>query len=160
MEATKIKKEYLQFREKLENDINGSPNLNISEDCYLIEESYIKEFEKNNMDSNLSNSSQNVNELKKSPVIINDFTDAINHINSNKQLKLINKKLFELMGLKNILKSTNIVNYYGGNKKLIIEYKINGKKKSILINNYLKDKIFKSNIFIINRSTDLYKNIL
>ena len=156
----KIKSEYLTFREKLQNDINGCPNLNPSEDCYLIEESYIKEFKINNINQNLSNTSQNINKLKKIPTIINDFEDTIRHINSNIQLKLINKKIFELMEFKNILKDTNIVKYYGGNKKLIIEFKINKGGKALFLNNYSKDIQSKNSIFIINQSNDLYKKIL
>ena len=161
MEALKkIKLQYSSFRTNLEKDANGPPNLKPSEDCFLIEESYIKEFEKNNIFPNLSNSYQDVNVLKKIPTIINDFDDAINHINYNIKLKLVGVKLFELMGFKNNLTNTNIVNYYGGNKKLIIEFKINRENKALFLNNYSKDIQSKSNIYIINKSKDLYNNIL
>ena len=156
----KIKTEYLEFRKKLENDIKGNQKLNPSEDCCLIEESFIKEIVKNDISPNLSNSYPNVNQLKKNPIIINDFDDAINHINSNIKLKLVCIKIFELMGFKNILKNNNIVNYYGGNKKLIIEFKVNGGNKAIFVNNYSTDIQIKNNIFIINKSKELYRNIL
>ena len=152
--------EYWAFRKQLENDINGSPNFNPSEDCFLIEEIYMKEFEKNNNYPNLSNSFQNVKELEKKIAIINDFNDAIKHINSDIKLKLVSKRIFELMDFKNILKNNNMVNYYCGNKILIIEFKINEGNKSILISNYSKDIQSKNNIYIINKSKELYKNIL
>ena len=161
MEAfNKIKTEYLEFRQKLENDINSSPNLNTSEDCFLIEESYIKKIGNNNIKPNLSNSFKNLKEALKIPKIINDFEDAIKHIYFNIQLKLISIKIFELMGFKNILKDTNIVNYFAGNKKLIIEFKKEGGNKALLLNNYSDDIQSKNNIFIINKSKDIYKNIL
>ena len=161
MEAfNKIKTEYLEFRQKLDNDINSSPNLNTSEDCFLIEESYIKKIGNNNIKPNLSNSFKNLKEALKIPKIINDFEDAIKHIYFNIQLKLISIKIFELMGFKNILKDTNIVNYFAGNKKLIIEFKKEGGNKALLLNNYSDDIQSKNNIFIINKSKDIYKNIL
>ena len=156
----KIKTEYFAFRTKLENEIIGPPNLNSSEDCYLIEESYVKEIRNNNIYPNLSNSYQNINNLKQISIVINDFEDLIRHINLNIQLKLVNKKIFELMTFKNNLKKTNIVKYYCGNKKLIIEFKINGANKAILLTNYSNIIQSKNNIFIIKQSKDIYKNIL
>ena len=57
----------------------------------------------------------------------------------------LERNLIELMGFNNIIKNYNNVLYYGGNGKLIIEYKNNIENKSLLIinpKNQLKENIF------------------
>ena len=87
---------------------------------------------------------------------------VINYINNNKRVYLVNKRLFELIGFNYILKNDDNVLYYGGNGKLIIEYKNNKDNKdiSLLIMNYNKQE--KYNIFFImkNQLNITYKNLL
>ena len=153
----KIKTEFSIFKEKLLKNINDKPNLKVSEDCCLIENSFIEEF-----DNILKNNDFVNSEIKNGLRIINNFEDAIKHINDGIKIILINKKIIELLGFNNTLNISNIVNYYGGNKKLIIEYKISQENKALLIDNPFNDIEFKSKTYIIinNQSKILYQNLL
>ena len=66
------------------------------------------------------------------------------------------------MSLNNILRDNNIIKYYGGNEKVKLEYKKGNQNQIILINNYLNNKQFKHDIYILNNSQpkDLYKDLL
>ena len=102
----KIKNEYAFFKNKLESDIKNCQifkNMIPSEDCYLIEDSYIKELEDYFQDYNLSDVPQNSFKGKnlsnisipftlKEPTVINDFKTAFNYIDNNIKFSLINKK--------------------------------------------------------------------
>ena len=90
------------------------------------------------------------------------FQDAINRLNNSKKIRIICTKLIRLMSLNNILRDNNIIKYYGGNEKVKLEYKKGNQNQIILINNYLNNKQFKHDIYIINNSQpkDLYKDLL
>ena len=145
--------------ETLMENINGIPKSNLSEDCCLIENSFIEELEKINnlVDYEIKNVFSE-NNLR----IIKTFEDAIKSINEGIKITLINKKIIELMGFNNNLNNCIIVNYYGGNKKLIIEYKISKENKAFLINDPFNDIEFKSKTYIIinNQSKILYHDLL
>lgn len=172
----KMKNEYIFFKNRLEENIyNGqiSKNLIPSEDCYLIEESYIKELEESFINYSKINAPQNsCRKIEssnaiilfplKEPKIINDFKTAINYIDNNKKISLISKKFIETIYHNNILNIYRSVIYYGGNSKLIIEFKDKKEKKALLILNPLNKYLFNENIFIImnNQSKVLYEDIL
>ena len=170
-----LKNEYIFFKNRLDENIRNcqiSRNLQPSEDCYLIEESYIKQLEESFIDFSSPNTPKN--HYKKidsetivplpirEPKIINDFKTAINYIDNNKRIALISKKIIQLIEFKNKLIENKCVVYYGGNRKLIIEFKDSNEKKSFLLINPLRKIAFKQNIFIIinNQQKLLYVDIL
>ena len=170
-----LKNEYIFFKNRLDENIRNcqiSRKLQPSEDCYLIEESYIKQLEELFID--FSNPNTPKNHYKtidsesmiplplKEPKIINDFKTALNYIDNNKKIALISKKIIQLIDYKNKLIENNCVVYYAGNRKLIIEFKDSNEKKSLLLLNPLKKISFCQNIFIIinNQQKLLYIDIL
>ena len=159
-----IKNEYQSFNNRLEENISNYPTNSISEDCYLVEQSFIKELEnflishnKMILASYYNQQYLSYNKIPfniKQPTIINSFNMAINYIKNNKEIFLISKTLIKLIGFNYILKNNNNVLYYGGNGKLIIEYKNNKDNMSFLIINYNKQKT--KNIFIIKKKKVKY----
>ena len=172
----KIKNEYAFFKNKLESDIKNCQifkNMIPSEDCYLIEDSYIKELEDYFQDYNLSDVPQNSFKGKnlsnisipftlKEPKVINDFKTAFNYIDNNIKFSLINKKFIKKINFNNILKNSTCVVYYAGNGKLIIEFKDTSEKKSLLIFNPLNKYAIIQNVYIIlkNQPQIIYLDIL
>ena len=65
---------------------------------------------------------------------------------------------------KNYLKDLPIIQYYGGNNKIIIEYKNKNDNKALLLINPLDENIMKDNAFIIDIDNkyklSLYKDLL
>ena len=156
-----IKAEYSLFKAQLAKNINDTQNLHNFEDCFLIENSFIEELENYLKNNNLLKSKSKNVFFKNNLRIINNFEDAIKNINDGIKITLINKKVIELMGFNN-LNNYNNVNYYCGNKKLIIEYKMNQKNKAFLIINPLDDIELKSKTYIIinNQIKKLYQYLL
>ena len=170
-----LKNEYIFFKNRLDENIRNcqiTRNLQPSEDCYLIEESYIKQLEESFIDFSSPNTPKNHYKRIDSepmiplpirePKIINDFKTAINYIDNNKKFALISKKIIQLIDYKNKLIENKCVVYYGGNRKLIIEFKDSNEKKSFLLINPLRKISFNQNIFIIinNQQKLLYVDIL
>ena len=157
-----LKNEFNFFRNGLQANILNFQVSNNSEDFYLIEGSYINEIE--NCLKNYNQQYNNINQINplniSDPKIINDFYTAINHIYKNKRIALISKKLLELLGFDYLLTYYNNVSYYGGYGKLIIEYKNNNDKKSLLLLNPKNQS--KQNIFIImkDKSNISYNQLL
>ena len=84
-----IKAEYESFKKLLENNILNYPTNKISEDCYLVEQSFIKELD-NNLNSynkinitsyyNQKNISSNIIPFNiKEPIIINIYNFDISY---------------------------------------------------------------------------------
>ena len=157
-----LKNEFNFFRNGLLANILNFQFSNNSEDCYLIEGSYINEIE--NCLKNYNQQYNNINQINplniSEPKIINDFHTAINYIYKNKRIALISKKLLELLGFEYLLTYYNNVSYYGGYGKLIIEYKNNNDKKSLLLLDPKNQS--KQNIFIImkDKSNISYNQLL
>ena len=143
------KGEYNNFRDKLSNQIkNASISLD-AEDCYLITETYDNKLVEY-LDKKEKNDNNNF--LNDNPDIIKNLSEIIEHLNKNKSIKLISKKLIESIYDKNNFKDEHAINYYAGNNKIIIEYKNNIDNKSLLMiysNEEKKDDI-KKNIFILS----------
>jgi len=169
-----LKNEYIFFKNRLDENIRNcqiTRNLQPSDDCYLIEESYIKQIEESFIDYNSPNTPKNTYRTfsgsfiplpLKEPKIINDFKTALNYIDNNKKFALISRRIIQMIDTKNKLIDNNCVVYYGGNRKLIIEFKDVNEKKSLLLVNPLSKKSSKKNIFIIlsNQQKILYLDIL
>ena len=169
-----LKNEYIFFKNRLDENIRNcqiTRNLQPSDDCYLIEESYIKQLEESFIDYNTPNTPKNTYKTfsgnfiplpLKEPKIINDFKTAINYIDNNKKFALISKKIIQLINIKSKLIENKCVVYYGGNRKLIIEFKDANEKKSLLLVNPLSKNSTNKNIFIIlnNQQKILYLDIL
>ena len=143
-----LKKEYYDFRNSLIRSIhNKDKNLftQNSEDCYLIEESWNNELLKyfyNSKDNFLP---------KNFPIFINNLNDIIEHLKNEKKLKLINKKFIDLLYQnENNLKNIPIIQYYGGNNKLIVEYKNKRANKALLLLEPLNQNSIINRIFILS----------
>ena len=159
---------YMNFRNRLFNNINNSDTslfTQQSEDCYLVEDLWNNEL-LNYMKENNQNKQYNVN-LNNNisfPTIIKDFDNIIYNIDNFHKLKLVNKKLIESLPNKTDLKDLPVIQYYGGNNKIIIEYKNKKDNKALLVLNPLDDKIMKYKIFILlvdnNSKLSLYKDLL
>ena len=169
-----LKNEYIFFKNRLDENIRNcqiTRNIQPSEDCYLIEESYIKQLEESFIDYNSLNTPKNTYKTNsgtfiplpvREPKIINDFKTAINYLDNNKKFTLISQKIIQMIDTKNKLIDNKCVVYYGGNRKLIIEFKDINEKKSLLIVNPLSKNSSNKNIFIIlsNQQKILYLDIL
>jgi hypothetical protein len=150
-----IKYEYNYFKEKM---ISAIKNPQIPkfiypfEECYLIDEAYIKELE--------YYLSRNIYPNKE-PIIINDFNTVINYINNNKTISLISKRIIGIIGYKNILMNYKTVLCYGGNNKLIIKFKEDRDNKSFLLFCFSNEIQISRNIYIImnNKIQSLYESI-
>ena len=146
-----IKKTYDDFRNSLIININNKDkNLftQNSEDCYLIEESWNDELLKSLYNS--KDSSDYIT-LPKNFTFINNFNEIIAHLKDGKKLNLINKKFIDLLCQnENNLKNIPIIKYYGGNNKIIIEYKDKKNDNAILIIDPLNQNPIINNIFIIS----------
>ena len=156
-------KAYNDFRDAfLKNIKNKDKSLFIqnSEDCYLIEEFWIdellKSFKKNN---NLNSIPQN------EPTFINNFKSIIECLIIEQNLKIINKKFVEnFFSNKDYLKNKSIIKYYGGNNKIIIEYKDNKDDKALFVIDPLDKNSIKERTFILSIHNvdkfNLFKSIL
>ena len=176
MEEQKIKKimkTYNEFKNNLSKNINSNKKplfTQQSEDCYLIDEVWINELKKRfnqyNNNKNNRNIKNNIPFTNFSPKFITDFSNIINNINNSKNIRLVNKKLIEYLFNPNDLKNLPIIKYYGGNNKIIIEYKNKNKNdnKALLLINPLDENIMKDNAFIIDidnkNKLSLYKDLL
>jgi hypothetical protein len=161
-----IKTEYDSFRNKLTKTIKDFPNNYFHEDCYLVEQFFIKKIEKYfneiiEAKRQYNYSQQYINTLNiEETNIIKDFKTMIDFINNDIKISLVSKRLIELMDFKNILNNNNKVVYYGGNGKLIIEYKNNSDNISLLMFNPKRQD--KENIFLIKKKESYisYQNLL
>ena len=161
---------YNDFIKNLNDNINNkkiSLFTHQSEDCYLIEEQWINELIKCFNKYNNNNLNKKIFLQKSSPIFINNFEDIIYNINNSKKLKLVNKKLIDSLLNKNnenILRDLSIIIYYGGNNKIILEYKNKKDNKALLLMNQLNENIMKNKSFIIDIDNkyklSLYKDIL
>ena len=147
-------KAYNEFRTNLFGNINNTNKLLFtknSEDCYLIEENWINyyincfdQYNKNNRSLESIISFQ-----KYKPNFINDFKTIITYLKNEKKLKLINKNLLELLFSENDL--INIpIKYYGGNDKIIIEYKDKKDAKALLLINPLNQNSIINRVYILS----------
>ena len=158
-----IKNEYDFFKDRLNNDIKKQNISHIfpSEDCYLIEDTYLNNLEKFFKDYFTQvTPNKEIIFLKEEPKYINDIKTALDYIDKNKKISLINKKLIELIYNKNNLTNNETVIYYAGKDKLIIKFKDNNEKNALLLCNPLDKKQLKNNIFIIVDNNSSYENIL
>ena len=173
-----IKKEFYDFKENLSNNIKDTNFSLENEDCYLIEESWdnelIQYFDKYNNIA-INNKKTNKNKYKidflnilpeDDPVFINDFSSVFRCLKNHKKMKLVSKKVIESIYEKDDLKENNIIQYYSGNNKIIIEYKENKDEdnKALLVVNPLNIIDMKETAYIISIKDEdknfLYEEIL
>ena len=118
-----IKKEYELFKKLLENRITQNCLYLYNNECYLINNSWVQELS-NNIKSygNIKNSYSLENFLPKNPPeFLNNIDSAIDYLKTDK-FKLISKELINLIFDENDLNNINLVNYYSGYNKIIIEF--------------------------------------
>ena len=169
----KIINERNQFREDLNKKINNSSYFKSKEECYLIEDSWDSElsqnffkfdnykegdiyedFEEDDEDSE-EDDEDDENDCKefipkKRPIFINNIESIIECIKNKTKLKLVNKKLIELIYGRNNLKDCRLIKYIAGYNKLIIEYINDEDNKAILFINPLNQNKIDERIFIIS----------
>jgi len=164
--------EFKTFRTILETRIKKNIITYFDNDCYLIEnrwynelENNVKISEKNNRQfqinkngvyfRNISNSK--VSFPKRSPIFINEITQAIEYLKFNNKPQLISTKLMSKIIKKDNLKNKKIVKYFPGFNNLIIIFIGNEYNNGLFLFNPL-DKNYKNNIlfsFIIkNRDNE------
>ena len=164
----KINKIDNAFRDTLIKRLKNTDNslfTQNSEDCYLIEKIWFNELLNYFRNSNYS--SDNI-ALPNLPIFINNYDDILEYLKQGKALKLINKHIKQIIDSlfkkqKNLIKASEI-NYFGGNNKLIIEYK-NLKGNALLLINPLDQELIINRVFIIflytnNDKINLYNNLL
>ena len=172
-----IKKEFYNFKDRLSKNITNTTISLENEECYLIEESWenelIQYFDKyNNIIINNKKIDKNkidfLNYLpENAPVFINDFSSVFKCLKNNKKMKLISKNIIESIYEEDDLKENNIIKYYSGYYKLIIEYKGNNENKDnkalLIINPFNKNNIKKTAYIISIKDEDkqiLYSDLL
>ena len=129
---SKIIREFISFKTNINKEIsNANYSKNITKnECFYIKEKLFNEIEeKIKQINNKKNISQEVkmNIFKQfiqnnNQDIINDISSAINNLENNSNLKLINKNIISSCYEKSFVLNLNSVKYYAGNNKLIIEF--------------------------------------
>ena len=161
--SNEIIKIFNNFREILETGIKN--NINISNkvnECYLIDNKWYNELEKNIRDyENIKNKNnkQKVCLPQQFPVFINDIDKAIELLKSNNEPKLISNNI--LTSIYNIekLKNTNTVKYISGFNNLIIMFMQKEHNNGLFIFNPLNKNITKKKFFsFITKNNKNIKN--
>ena len=149
--------EFKKFRDEFETRIKKKNITYYDNDCYLIDNGWYNELEKNvkNSEKNLSNknviyNSRNIGNSKvsfpqKFPVFINDINLAIDYLKSNNKPQLISTKLMNKIYKKEKLKNMSVVKYYSGFNNLIIMFMKKEYNSGLLLFNPL-DNNNKNNI--------------
>ena len=156
---------YDSFRNELENKINNR-NISINNNqCYLMDDNWIEEYIKsfNNINKPRSRYKRGSKFNSFKPDVLNDFSSIINYLKEGRKFKIINKEFMEFIFNENELNQNNLINYYTGNNKIIIEY-VNENNALLILNP--NDNKNNKNIYIINKSNNneenekLYEKIL
>ena len=120
-----IIKSFNIFRKLLENGINNNNISSNDNECYLIDNKWYNELEKNIRDNeNIKNKNRKpkVCLSQQLPNFINDIDKAIELLKSNNGPKLISKYVLHSIYKNENLKSANIVKYIYGFNNLIIKF--------------------------------------
>ena len=143
-----------------------------NEDCFLIEESwhnllldYFNEYDSLKTQNKIR---KKTDFFKYIPEIgtefINKFSCVINNIKENRRMKLISYDIFDSIFEGDDINDMNIIKYYSGNNKIIIEYKENNDNKAILLINPFNENNLESKAFIISirqeEKINFFHNIL
>ena len=174
--------EFKNLKTTFQNRIKKNSITYYDNDCYLIDNEWYNELEKNieiyeNNNNQLSNkkgiyNGRNIGNFKirfpkKSPDFINDINGAIDYFQSNNKPQLISTKLMNKIYKKENLKNMNVVKYYSGFNNLIImfiekEYNSGLFLFSPLDNNNKKNIIFsfKTNNKKLDKNTQFFSELL
>ena len=164
-----IKKEYHYFEKLLSEKVKDSKIFLDTEDCCLIEETWnnelLKCFDEYNKIKKKKKTLNYDNLLpNKSPHFLNDFASILKNLKDNIKLKLVSRKLIELIYEEKYIKEDYFVKFYTGNNKIIIEYKENEDNKELLLIDPLNYIESQDNIFIIfikdEDKNELFEKIL
>jgi len=137
----KVINKYKSFRQNLEEQTKNNQIKLQNSDCYLIKENWdialnrsINNFENPPRSRYTKNTSSTFTLPPQNPEFINDISSFIECINKRNKFKLISKEFIDLVNGKiNLnLSQNNIVKFYAGNNKLIIEFR--NENNAILIN--------------------------
>ena len=164
-----IKKEYHYFEKLLSKKVKDSKIFLDTEDCCLIEETWnnelLKCFDEYNKIKKKKKTLNYDNLLpNKSPHFLNDFASILKNLKDNIKLKLVSRKLIELIYEEKYIKEDYFVKFYTGNNKIIIEYKENEDNKALLLIDPLNYIESQDTIFIIfikdEDKNELFEKIL
>ena len=139
---------YTSFQKELINRIKNQ-EISTRDDCFLIEKNDWERFIYNKINPyNLKNNNNIINIQKKVPEFIENFSSALTILKNNNKIKLVKKDLIVYLYEDNNLKYCKTINYYCGNKKLLIEFNENYSCMALLILNPLES--------FVNNNTYLY----
>ena len=170
----KIINERNKIRSELNKKLKNKSFSICEEEYYLIEESWDNDLIENfneykNKNGNFNNENYDYNKLipEDEPEFINDIESIINCVENKIQLKLISRKSIESIYDKEFLNDYNLIKYYYGNNKLIIEYINDEENKSLLLIDPLNKKKIEERVFIIStediedeEKINLFKNLI
>ena len=167
----KISYEFINFKTKLNNEINNSYWKNsVFNECYCIKEKWYIEFEqqineintKKSITKDTKNILINIFFEKNKPEFINDISTAINILENKSNIKLLSKSFVHSLDSEKINLKCNSVKYYAGNNRLIIEFKneISDIYNYLLIIYQLEKDFSQKQIYNIsfNNKVDIKKN--
>ena len=124
-----VKNKYEQFNKMLKNRIPQNSLYLYNNECYLINNSWDQEFSNNitnyrNIKNSYDSKNNNLENFlpKNPPKFLDDIDSVIDYLKTNKIFKLISKELINLIYNENVLNNINLVNYYSGYNKIIIEF--------------------------------------
>ena len=148
---------YSKFRTRLKNIVNDTNICSSYEDCYLINKNWNEEL----AICFINNKKKRILSLQdRKPIFINSIQELIKNIHN---CRLISKTIINFF-YKKELKTNTLVKYYGGNGKLIIEFKDKFIQDSILLIKPLEDNQNENNIFFISTNrhdkSSLYNSII
>ena len=165
-----IYNQYYLFKDRIQKEIKTKQMTSSINNCYLLNDDWEEEF-KDNLDNykNIKNIIKDIVSYlkpKKELSIFNDISPVVNYLVQGYNIKLINKNLLESLYSKSILNNYNVVSYYAGYNKLIIEYKGQYINSNLLILNPFQMIYNNINSYIIsfktpeNRKLELYETLL
>ena len=139
------KDKYQLFKDELEKKTKDK-HISLNNDlCYLIKESWIKDFTNFGNKQKASSFSKwykntysktNNDFLKRDIEFINDISSALDCIKVRDAFQLVKKNIIESLYKTSYgLRKNNYANFYTGNNKLIIEFKQKAEKYALLLDN-------------------------
>jgi len=157
---------YISFQKELINRIESQEIL-ARDDCFLIEKNDWERFIYYKINPYDQNNNNFLNIQKEIPEFIDNISSALTILKNNKNIKLVKKDLIESLYQDNNLKDFKSINYYCGNKKLLIEFNEKYSCMALLILNPLESIVNNNaNLYIIAFRTmnhlkeTIYKNLL
>ena len=155
-----LKEQYDSFQGEIEKQIKDNKVSYLINECFLINDSLIKSLNPNFFQNDNQETSKPrkdriahfiLNLPKRGTELIDDKSSAITCFKDGYNLKLITKKLIELIYDEDILNEYNLISYFAGYNKLIIEYQERNSDSN-------RNSNIKYSLLIINPFQLIYNN--